>query len=946
MARRLAGRPRRGATTAWLRGSLRNPGRAILVVSTLVVMTVGVVAALVAGNSLERLFVADARAQWGDVDVQVTSADNAVFEEGLARSVGVEAGDTAARWAPRIVLPAMVERNGRRDDDARVLGVGAEDQAYPPLHAVSGQSDVLRLGADQVLLNERAARRLGARTGDSINVLIAVPEVIEDVPRNETDLRREPATVPASLEVAGVVADRGLADLQRTPNVLLRRDVLQQLTDLDGRVTHLHLTAAEPGEAGNDAIVRAIQPQLRPLDLTASKPLEDALVIADDEGGQFSSILFTLALLVVAAAVVAAIQMLTALAQDRSREIAVLRALGSPARNIVRLVTAESVLYALLACGIGVLLALPVANGVAGVLADHFAALNAGRGREQVALEAAADPGALVLGALIVLLAAVLAGRSAGRTLAAVDVDLLLRGPLVDLPERPLSTRRPVIVAVLGALLLGMGLSGGDASDALRYLGLTLLAAAWWLRLRRTRPDRERVDTVAAGLSLLWATAGAAALADFSQGYETGFGVLVVAGVVSIVGATVLLATRFRGVMRLIRTYAPRGRVQAALRTAGSYAEAASGRTGRLLATFGIVLFMAGALQVLGSATAIDVTRQSGGFDVIGQSVGQLGDWRGSGVEGLTAAVALESTTVPEDRFGVARGDEDDAEILRVRYPVRLIGISDDLATAQGFGLAESLPEYASAAEAFQAAQLDGDKAIVDRYSRPPGSKLGDDVVLDLGSGPREYEMIAVLDTFLLGGVFIAESEFLDLAASPGPTFLLARGAQDVPAAQLAAALDDAGRTAGLDARTVDEVAADVTAANRTFTDTFAVILLLGLGVALIAVVALLLRSARERRPYLAVLRAVGFRRSTVALTVAAEPAVVAATGAVAGLAIGLIVLRLLFAAGFSDLAFVVDPVRTLVLLAGVILLLAALCAVTALPSVPRDPSDALRDIA
>ena len=123
----------------------------------------------------------------------------------------------------------------------------------------------LRLGADQVLLNERAARRLGAQSATPSTSVIALPEVIEDVPRNETDLRREPETVPVSLEVAGVVADRGLADLQRTPNVLMRRDALQQLTDLEGQVTDLHLTAAQPGEAGTDAIVRAIQPLLRPL---------------------------------------------------------------------------------------------------------------------------------------------------------------------------------------------------------------------------------------------------------------------------------------------------------------------------------------------------------------------------------------------------------------------------------------------------------------------------------------------------------------------------------------------------------------------------------------------------------------------------------------------------------------------------------------------------------
>ena len=933
------------ARTAWLRGALRRPSRAVAVVATLAVMTVGVVSALVAADSLEGLFVADAHAQWLDVDIAVTAIENSVFEEGLARAVGVEAGATAARWAPRLLLPAVAERADRREPDALVLGVGAEEQSYRPLTPVAGASDPLRLGPDEVLLNERAAQRLGAGPGDPIELRIAVPQVFEDVPDNDTDLRRDPVSVPATLRVAGVVADEGLADLHRTPNILLRRDALQALTDLEGHVSVLHLAAAVPGEDGTDAVMRAISPLLRRTRLASSTPLEDALLIAEDEGGQFSGILFTLALLVVAAAVVAAIQMLTALAQDRSREIAVLRAVGTPAGSIVRLVTVESLVYAAVGGGVGMLLSLPVASAVAGALADHFAALSAGRGREQVPLEAVVDPATLITGALIVLCAAALAGRSAGRALAAVDVDVLLRGPLVNLPARALSPRRPLLLALVGALLLGMGLGGGEASDALRYLGLTLLGAAYWLQLRRTRPDRDRIDTIAAVAAVVWATLGAAALADFSQGYETGFGVLVVAAVVSIVGVTVLMVTRFRGVMRVLRSYVPRGRMQAALRTAGSYAEASAGRSGRLFATFAIVLFMAGALQVLGSATAIDVSRQSGGFDVIGQSVGPLDEPDAISADGLAAAVALQSTLIPEDRYGVARGDDDDAEILRVRYPVRLAGITGDLPTAQRFELAESLPEYATAEAALAAAFRDADKAVVDRYSLPPGSQVGDDVVLDLGGEPRTYELIAVLDSFLTGAVFVAESELQDIATSPGPTLLLARGEPGVDRARLAAALDESGRELGMTARPVDEVAEDVVAANRTFTDTFALILLLGLAVALIAVVALLGRGARERRPYLAVLRAMGFRRWTVAVAVAAEPAAVGAVGAVAGLCVGLVVLRLLFAAGFSDLAFVVDLGRTALVLASVIALLVVLSALTALPAVPRDPSEALREI-
>ena len=925
---------------AWIRGAVRRPARALVVVVTLLVMTVGVVSALVAGDSLEQLFVADARAIWGDVDVEVTGGARTTFDEGLARLVGVEAGAQSTRWAPRLIFGAIAESSGVRDPDAVVLGLGPEEQAYPPPTGVAGTTDVQALSADEAVLNQRLARTLGVGVGDTLTLIIAVPEVQLDQPGGQTPLRRPPEAVRITATVAGVAADSGIADLGRTPNVLVRRDALQRRLDLQGQVSHLHLSAA--GDA--DELSRAIAPLLRRVGLGAATVAEDALEIADDEGGQFRSILLTLAVLVLAAAMVAAVQMLIALAEDRSSEIAVLRAWGTPARAIVWLVSAEAIVYAVVAVAVGIALALPVAEFLAARLADHFAALSAGRGREQVALVAVLDPVTVITGALAVAVAAALAGRAAGRRLAAVDVDVLLRGPLVSLPASPLSARRPVVVALLGSLSLGAGLGGGDASDALRYLGLTLLLVAWWLQRRRRTDAVLRLDRLAAVAALAWATLGAGLLADFSQGYETGFGILVIAGSVTVAAITVLLAGRFRALLRWIRVYAPRGRWQVSLRTAGAYADAAPGRTGRVVATFGIVLFIAAALEVLGSATAVDMRRQSGGFDVLAESTAGMENLDPAAIPGWGGGVAVPAGVAPEDRFGVADGEDED--IGRVRYPVRVIAATSEFATAQQFGLADALPEYRTAAAALTAVRNDGDKAVVDRYARPPGAAIGDDVVLDLGLGPRRYQLVAVLDTFLLGGVFVSPDEYVDLVASSGSTLLLGRAAGGTSPAELATAVDVWGHDAGVRSATMETVVRDVVAVNRTFTDTFALMLLLGLGVALIAVAGMLVRSARERRPYLAVLRAMGLRRATVVAAVAAEPVTVALVGGGAGLVGGLVVLRVLFSAGFSDLAFIISWGRLLAILGILAMVLVALCVAAAWPSVPRDPSEGLREIA
>ncbi len=194
---------------------------------TLLLMTIGVVAALVAGDTLEQLFVADAEALWGEVDVEVTSGKGGTFEESFARTIGTEAGTDSPAWAPRLILRAVAISGDRRDADAVALGLGPEDQTFTPLESIDGTDDVLRLDPDEVIVNERLAGNLGLEVGSPVTMVVAVPEVLEDQPGSDIPLRHPPRSVELAATVAGVVADTGAADLGRTPNVLLRRDALR-----------------------------------------------------------------------------------------------------------------------------------------------------------------------------------------------------------------------------------------------------------------------------------------------------------------------------------------------------------------------------------------------------------------------------------------------------------------------------------------------------------------------------------------------------------------------------------------------------------------------------------------------------------------------------------------------------------------------------------------------
>jgi len=350
-------------------------------------------------------------------------------------------------------------------------------------------------------------------------------------------------------------------------------------------------------------------------------------------------------------------------------------------------------------------------------------------------------------------------------------------------------------------------------------------------------------------------------------------------------------------------------------------------------AFFGVI-----ALSVLGSAAALPVARQAGGFDVLGTSVGGV-DVRAlaASAPAVRSVVAVPSGQLPERDY---RTEDTDGARGSVPYPVRLIATEPDLVAQQRWGLAASLPQYRTATEALTAVITDGDKAVVDRMARPEGAEPGDDVVIDLGDGPRRFHLIAVLDTFLLNGVLVGDQAFGDTGLRHGDTLVLASGG-----AGSVRQLEAAGRQEGLVLKTAAVRASDVVKVNRSFTDVFAVVLVLALAIALTSMAAGVLRAGRERRGELGVLRAWGLSRRGVVLELAGEPVLVTLVGVVTGAVVGVAVLRTLFAVGYSDLPFVLPVGQVAALAVGTSLLAGLVCVLAAWPASRVRPDVGLVDL-
>lgn len=941
---------RRGTPSRlWARAALRRPGRGLLVVAGLLAMSVATVASLVAADSLERLFVADARAQWGAVDVVTLRPGDAFIDHSTAIQAAVDGPGPEAPWASRLILDAVAAAPGTsdREPQARVIGVNAEERQLTDPMTGRGTVDPLELGPEEVLLSRRLAGRIDARVGDRVQLVIAVPERVERQP-NALDRTFDPRVVRWQPTVAGIAADEGVADFGRTPNVVTRLDTLQRVTELPGKITGLYVSAPAAGADAAEEVVEQFESVNRQLGLVAIEAKEAALDIARDEGGLFRGILLTLALLVVAASAVVTVNLIVLLGQARAREVALLRVLGARQRDVRWLFVLEAGLYAVVAAVVGTAIAVPLGDLLAGAIAEHFAGISAGRGREQVELALTARPGTVAAGVLAVLLVSLGTVRAAARRVAGISTDEVLRGGPPLLPGLTSSDRRTRWTRAGGLLVLGMGITAADAGDLLTFTGLSLLLASAWLTRRHgfaagPAPGvrRRRLDERAALLGLLWCLAAPALLGDFSRGVQSSFGLLTLAGIGAVTCATVPVSRRMPVIMRALRVQLPHRRIQAALRTAGAHASAIPSRAGMVVGTVGIVLFMVAALAVLGSATDIGTARQSGGYDVIGTAPVAVDTGELRAARGLAHLDALEHVDMDESQM-VTR--DDDGATASVPYPLRAIRLGSPFVAAQRFRLVDALPEYDTAEAALEAAAT-GHGVVIDRYARPEGAQPGDDVVVDDGGGPSSHELLAVLDTFVLQGVLFGPDDYGELFATRGPTLVLGAGREGVEPATLAADLAATGAERGLAVTPVAEAAAEVVRINRTFTDIFAVMLGLGLAVALVAVAVLAARAARERRAQLAVLRTIGFTRREVAVTLLAEPLLQTATGIVIGVGVGLGVLWLLFRRGFADLAFVVGWSRLGLTTAAVLGLVVVSCLIPAIRGARRDVGTGLRDL-
>ena len=862
----------RSLATMAARNVRRRRAEATLVVGGALLGTAIITSSFVVGDVVERSFADKARTQYGPIDIVVTppagtAPDDVVAAIEAARVEGIDgllATTTStmtlelARGDAGVPAVAAVELD---------LAAASDFGSDPRITGVAGAG---ALRADELVLNERTAGRLGARRGDVLRVHAhgGSAELTVAAVLDEVGLAGDGGAVLAPGTIAGLAAagTTGAAPPRERLLVSLEGGVFDTRRRSDAAVADLRTALAGlPG-----------------VEVAAEKAavLDDAA----REGAEYTQLFATIGAFSVLAGLLLLVNLFVMLAEERKGELGMLRALGFTRRRLVRAFAIEGAAYALVAAALGAVVGIGIGWLVA-LLAARLVGIGDG------GFPLAVEPLSLVTGAgagLVISLATIWA---TSLRIARLNVIRAIR----DLPEPRIDRARTRTLllsstgAVAGAALASAGYLGENAVALL--LGVPMAAFSATPLLRRLLPERG-ARLVAAGTALAWGLGALPLFRDIVGAADTT--AFVVQGVVLTAGGVSLAAALDRVWARAIARLGRGGRGLAP-RLGVVYPLARPFRTSLLLGMFSLVVFtvtliaaMSASFDRNSDAAAAEV---AAGFDlVVDANPGNPID-----PEALVAREDVDAVA------GLVRGVATfEAEHLDGARDWAITGFDGDLLRRQAPTLMLRADAYATDEDALRAVLDDPTLAIV-----PDLFLVGSAGVSEVGIGEtfavvdprtgerRELTVAGVYPDWIGAGALVGRAL---TAALLGPEDVVSRAyvavAAGAEAGAVAAELDSAFAANGADASTFTPLVADAMQEQRGFMALAQGFLALGLLVGIAGLGVVIVRAVRERRQEIGVLRALGFRAGLVRAALLWEAGLIAVQGTLIGAILGLVTAR------------------------------------------------------
>lgn len=884
----------------------RRPTEALLVVLGSVLGTTLIVASLVVGDSLDR-------------SVRQTAYDVLGPVDEVVRASSIEIGDQAATRLE--TLRADPDLDGlqtvRGDLAAASTGSGRNRLASPRTLAWELDFDAARRfgapdpsglaandpGPGRAVLNQNLADELDVAVGESFSLHIYGARL--------------------RLQVAAVVPATGMAGMGLggtvNRNVFLSPGTLTAAAREAGRepVTSILVSnrgSVEGGDALTSTVTAKVRDALDGLDTegaAVAAPKREVLDAAEETAAVLGSLFLFIASFSIIAGVLLVVNIFVMLAEERKGQLGMLRAIGMRRRRVTGAFAIEGAVYAaaasLLGAGLGVLV-----GRVVVVLALNV--LNAfERGDNQLDIVFDVRLVSLVNGVaggfLIAFVAVVLTSVRIARTniIAAIrDLDPAA-GPR---PRRRLTVASAVATVVLTTAAVP---AVASSAGALVYL-LPALAAFAAIPLLRRVATPKQVTTGVALATLGWGLVAHIVRPNLFDSASTA--VYVVMGTMLSFAAVVLLSQYQWLVLYPLRPLIQRpSQAGLATRLATAYPTARAFRTGATLAMYCIVVLVIVLLAQISAVIQAGVTTAvrdaSAGWTLRADfnPAAPLPDSTRS-VTGGPFSGRFEDVS---PLLTVAGDGTDPLDRVATPLPVLAIGIPGQLVGHQPT-LQDRLPRLPDDDAAWRLVLGNPRYVLVDLFYGATGGpqdgqiEPGQSLTLaDPRTGTTSVRTIAgvIKDGTAFYGVSAGEFRFPVLMSQAGvrDTFgteatvssLLLRTAPGVNRARLARQLQGAFLAHGLVVTDIPDAVRSTYAANTQMFRLMQGYLALGLLVAITGLGVIMVRSVRERRRTIGVLRALGFRAATVRRAFLAESTFIAVEGVVVGTLLGVLTTWLLY---------------------------------------------------
>ena len=364
-----------------LRNVPRRGLQTVLIVVGLMLATLIITASFATGDTIDYSVSGAAYNQWErtDLNLNLRGADS---EDAIGPDIFVTenvASQLQKQFAGDpdidVFMPFLFEKVAATSDASKLSEPAANLTGVDPkaltqvggLHNVEGGTyDLATLSATDALLSERAAKHLGATTGDTLTLYYEGDQFTVNV-----------VGVVEDEQSSGVVGD--FDDSLRAGGIVMNLAAVQGITGHTGQVNYISVAlkgdvrstvgpqaaaAAERIEQYLNTTQGKVMLNLSADNIVVETVKADDIQQAEEFGNLFTTFFLAIGLFSIAAGIMLIIMIFVMLAAERKAEMGMARAVGAQRGNLVQSFVSEGMVYNLLAGSVGIGLGVAAAFGL------------------------------------------------------------------------------------------------------------------------------------------------------------------------------------------------------------------------------------------------------------------------------------------------------------------------------------------------------------------------------------------------------------------------------------------------------------------------------------------------------------------------------------------------------------------------------------------------------